>query len=66
MKDFQRAIDAYSDGIAHDPTLAEAFYNRALTLIYLGENGLACSDLSKAGELGITEAYSVIRKYCSK
>ncbi|MFZ4465133.1 MAG: tetratricopeptide repeat protein, partial [Bacteroidales bacterium] len=52
MKDFQRAIDAYSDAIAHDPTLAEAFYNRALTLIYLGENGLACSDLSKAGELG--------------
>ncbi len=65
-RNFQRAIDAYSDALESNPQLAEAWYNRALTLLYLGENGLACSDLSKAGELGITEAYAVIRKYCDK
>ena len=48
------------------PNLAEAYYNRALTLLYLDEIKLACKDLSKAGELGITEAYNVIKRYCNK
>ncbi len=48
------------------PDLGEAYYNRALTLLYLNENKLACKDLSKAGELGITEAYNVIKRYCTK
>jgi hypothetical protein len=44
--------------------MAEAYYNRALTLLYVKENNLACKDLSKAGELGIKEAYNVIKRYC--
>jgi len=66
MKNYNRAIDDYSEAIRLEPTLGEAYYNRALTLIFLGEDKLACADLSKAGELGISEAYSVIRKYCNK
>lgn len=66
QSDYHPAIDAYSEAIAADPALAEAWYNRALILLYLNENRLACDDLSKAGEKGITEAYAVIRKYCSK
>ncbi len=62
---FHPAIDAFSDAIAIEPTMGEAYYNRALTLLYLNENRLACDDLSKAGELGITESYAVIRKYCT-
>lgn len=63
-QDFHPAIDAYSEAIKHEPALAEAYYNRALTLLYLGENELACSDLSRAGELGLSEAYAVIKRYC--
>jgi len=37
-----------------------------LTLLFLEEEKLACADLSKAGELGIIEAYAVIRKYCAR
>lgn len=66
QKDFQKAIDSYSEAIKYEPRLAEAYYNRALTLLFVGENGLACNDLSRAGELGVTEAYAVIRKYCTK
>ena len=66
LKKYHRAIDDYSMAIKLQPNLAEAYYNRALTLLYLNENKLACKDLSKAGELGITEAYNVIKRYCTK
>ncbi len=66
LKQFHRAIDDYSMAIKIEPEMAEAYYNRALTLLYLDEIELACKDLSKAGELGITEAYNVIKRYCNK
>ena len=65
LKEFHRAIDDYSMAIKMEPAMAEAYYNRALTLLYLKEEKLACKDLSKAGELGITEAYNVIKRYCN-
>jgi tetratricopeptide (TPR) repeat protein len=66
LKEFHRAIDDYSMAIKIEPDMAEAYYNRALTLLYLKEEKLACKDLSKAGELGVKEAYSVIKRYCNK
>lgn len=66
MKQYHRSIDDYSEAIRLAPDLAEAYYNRALTLLFLEEEKLACADLSKAGELGIIEAYAVIRKYCAR
>ncbi len=36
-----------------------------LAKLYLKEEKLACKDLSKAGELGITEAYNIIKRYCN-
>jgi tetratricopeptide (TPR) repeat protein len=66
MRDFEGAIQDYTVATSLNPDFAEAFYNRALTLIYLNRNRDACYDLSKAGELGIAEAYNVIKRYCSK
>ncbi len=66
MRDFEGALQDYAVATALNPDFAEAFYNRALTLIYLKNNRDACFDLSKAGELGITEAYNVIKRYCSQ
>jgi tetratricopeptide (TPR) repeat protein len=66
MRDFQGAIQDYSIAISLEPEFAEAFYNRAITMIYLNQSRDACYDLSKAGELGITEAYNVIRRYCGR
>lgn len=61
---YHPAIDAFTDALALDPSLGESWYNRALVLLFLSENRLACSDLSKAGEQGIPQAYALIRRYC--
>ena len=63
MQEFHKAVDDYTEAIKYESNLAEAYYNRGLTLIFLGEKGLAINDLSKAGELGIKEAYAVIKRF---
>jgi tetratricopeptide (TPR) repeat protein len=66
MRDFEGAIQDYTAAMTLQPNFAEAFYNRALTLIYLKNTRDACLDLSKAGELGVQDAYNVIKRYCNK
>lgn len=66
MRDFEGALEDYTTAVRLEPNFAEAFYNRALTLIYLKDTKTACLDLSKAGELGVGDAYSVIKRYCNK
>jgi len=64
LKDYSGAVADYAEAISASSGLPEAWFNRALTLIYLKNSELACQDLSKAGELGLTEAYRVIGRYC--
>jgi tetratricopeptide (TPR) repeat protein len=63
---YPEAISNYTYAIQLYPYFGEAYYNRGLIHIYLRETDKGCLDLSKAGELGIEDAYSVIRKYCIK
>lgn len=63
---FHRAIDDFSEVIKLKPDFPEAFYNRGLLLLYLKENELGCNDLSRAGELGLSASYSLLKRYCSK
>lgn len=60
------AIDNYTRAIELYPYFGDAFFNRGLVLIYLKDKEKGCIDLSKAGELGIDDAYSVINKYCKE
>ena len=53
----------FSASIAADARLGEAYYNRGICLIRLERIGEAVADLSKAGELGLYAAYSIIKKY---
>lgn len=64
MRDFKGAVNDYTTALSLNPDFAEAYYNRAITLIYFNHTREACYDLSKAGELGIEEAYNVIKRYC--
>ena len=59
------AIEDYSEVINISPSFAESYLNRALILLILDNNEQACKDLSKAGELGIIQGYSLISKYCN-
>lgn len=58
------SITNYSRSIELYPYLAEAYYNRGLIQIYLKEKEKGCMDISTAGELGVKDAYSVIKKFC--
>lgn len=62
--DMPEAITQYTKAIDLCPRLGEAYYNRGLVLIYVKDKEKGCLDLSKAGELGIDDVYSVISKYC--
>lgn len=66
LRDFEGALSDYNQAIGLQPNLAEAFYNRALTLIYLNDKKMACLDLSKAAELGITDGYNLIKRFCGE
>ena len=61
--DYQRAIDDYTSAILLDQNFAEAYYNRGLARIHAKLTADGIADLSKAGELGLYQAYSVIKKY---
>jgi len=60
------AIENYDRAIGVYPYMGDAFYNRGLALIFLKDKEKGCIDLSRAGELGIADAYSVISKYCKE
>ena len=62
LQDYNAAIALYTQAIGINKKFAEAYYNRGLTYIYLGETQKGVADLSKAGELGLYEAYNLIKK----
>lgn len=62
--DLPESINNYTKAIDLYPYLAEAYYNRGLIQIYLKEKEKGCMDISTSGELGIKDAYSVIKKFC--
>ena len=64
--DYQRAIADYSQALILNLDLAEAWYNRGLSKIFAKHVEEGIEDLSKAGELGLYQAYSVIKKYREK
>ncbi len=66
LGDYNGAIADYNKAIELNNELAEAYFNRALTLIFLNDTNKGCNDLSIAGELGIDNAYNVIKRYCTK
>lgn len=63
LKDYKVAVNDYTEAIKLEPDFAEAYYNRGLTNIYLGNIEQGNKDLSKAGELGLYQAYNVLKRY---
>ena len=63
MKDYRGALVDYDKAIELNKDFAEAYFNRGLTHIFLGNNKQGITDLSKAGELGIVSAYNIIKRF---
>ena len=63
---FVEALENYDMAIKLHPNMGDAYFNRGLVLIYLKDKEKGCIDLSRAGELGVVDSYSVISKYCSE
>ncbi len=62
--EYINSIDNYTKAIDLYPYMGDAYFNRGLVLIYLKDKEKGCIDLSRAGELGVGDAYGVIKKYC--
>ena len=60
--DYTNAISCYSTAIELKPDLGEAYYNRGLMYLRMGNKNLGIADLSKAGELGILPSYNVLKR----
>lgn len=63
LKDYSSAIAAYTEAITRDPDMPEAYYNRGIAYILADDTQRGLADLSKAGEMGLYQAYSLIKKY---
>ena len=64
--DFVKAIESYSRALSQYPYLGDAWFNRGLVQVYLKEREKGCMDLSRAGELGVADAYGIIKKFCEE
>ncbi len=62
QRDFRAAISDYNEAILRNPEFAEAYFNRGLAQLSQGNANQGIADLSKAGELGILSAYSIIKR----
>ena len=62
-KEFAKAIDEYTVAISKNANLAEAYYNRGLARMKADNRKAGIADLSKAGELGLYDAYSIIKQF---
>ena len=66
QRDFRAAIVDYDEAIRRDPDFAAAYFNRGLAKLSLGQATDGIADLSKAGELGIYNAYSIIKRMTAR
>ena len=62
MQNYTAAISCYDEALEIKPDFGEAYYNRGLMYLRLGNKEKGVADLSKAGELGILPSYNVLKR----
>ncbi len=62
MEDYDRAVELLTRAVGVDAHLPYAYYNRGLASLHSDNVQQARQDFSKAGELGLYSAYSLMRK----
>lgn len=61
-RDYAAARATLDRAIKLNPSMGEAYYNRGYAAMMMGDKEAAFNDLSRAGELGIAPAYSVLKR----
>ncbi len=56
------AIADYDEALQLQPDLADAYFNRGLAHLKIGNEAQGRADLSKAGELGVMAAYNILKR----
>lgn len=62
-KQMDKAEELLGKAIGIYDQFAEAYFNRGIIRIYMGQEDEGIADLSHAGELGMFKAYNVIKRY---
>lgn len=62
-QNYEKAVAAFTKALSLDANFAEALFNRGVAYIKMGKMKQAVPDLSHAGELGLYDSYSLIKKY---
>ena len=65
LKDYRGAIEDFTKAVELNSEDSEAFMNRGMARITIGQKESGCLDLSKSGELGYSEAYRAIKEFCN-
>lgn len=66
MQEYDKAIELFTKVIEQETQLSYAYYNRGLAYLASGKAQQAKTDFSKAGELGLYNAYSLMKKKGNK
>lgn len=61
-QDYTSALSCFTSAIENKRDFGEAYYNRGLVYLRLGNQEKGIADLSKAGELGILPSYNVLKR----
>lgn len=62
LGDYRGAIIDYNELLKIDPDFGDAYFNRGLDRLQIGEKEKGLNDLRKAGELGVINAYNIIKR----
>ena len=65
LSDYYGANFDYDRAIKKNPQFADAYFNNGFLLYYLNLKQAACENFSKAGELGLQQSFSIIKKHCN-
>jgi len=65
LNDYKGCIQDCDQAILLNPKVSNSFFFRGRAYYRQGNKSKACEDWSKAGELGKSEAYNYIIKYCN-
>lgn len=64
INNLKEEIRKYNEAIVNNPNDQNAYYNRGKVKHEIGDSRGACNDWSKAGELGMLDAYDLINQFC--